>query len=148
MTLFKVSYSKSAVYRAITALKEFDKTFDSELELFPVDNLPPRSSIQHQNISSFFSSKSKAAAKLITSFQNGVIHVILRKYYDGKENHFNKFSKAIIYEVFNYGFMMNFGRQIYKGFSQKKHVDAEFWVKGEEWGRKYIERYEKDEEQK
>ena len=55
MTLFKFSYSKSAVYRAITALKEFDKTYDSELELFPVDNLPPRSSIQHQNISSFFS---------------------------------------------------------------------------------------------
>ena len=148
MTLFKVSYSKSTVYRAITALKEFDKIYDSELELFPVDNLPPKSSIQHQKISSFFSSKSKAAAKLITSFQNGVIHVILRKYYDGKENQFNKFSKVVLYEVFNYGFMTNFGKLMYKGFSQKKHVDPEFWVKGENWGREYIKRYEIDEEQK
>ena len=67
---------------------------------------------------------------------------VLMHYYDGKQSHFDAYTKKVFYEAFNEGFMRNYAKMLLKQYNDKKNLNPSFWVKGEAWGKEFINSYE------
>ena len=139
--MFGNSFSDLAVDEASKTIADFDRDSDEQMILFPVEGVPSASEVQI-NKDTFLKYKKKQSLSLKHySFKLGVMHSILRHYFDGKEKHFMKYAKEAIFKTYNHGFMANFGKSVLKTYKRKDVRNNIFWEKGENWGKDYINRY-------
>ena len=142
--MFGKSYTDGAVHRASAMFKDFNYGFENRLLDYPVEGLPELSEIQIDGVMDALTPNSprKEAAKKRMSFTNGALNAILMHYYDGKQSHFDAYTKKVFYEAFNEGFMRNYAKMLLKQYNDKKNLNPSFWVKGEAWGKEFINSYE------
>lgn len=142
--MFGKSYTDGAVHRASAMFKDFNYGFENRLLDYPVEGLPELSEIQVDSVMDALTPNSprKEAAKKRMSFTNGALNAILMHYYDGKQGHFDDYTKKVFYEAFNEGFMRNYAKMLLKQYNDKKNLNPSFWVKGESWVKEFINSYE------
>lgn len=132
------------MHRASAMFKDFNYGFENRLLDHPVEGLPELSEMQVDGVMDALTPNSprKEAATKRLSFTNGALNAILMHYYDGKQGHFDAYTKKVFYEAFNEGFLRNFAKMLLKQYNDKKNFNPSFWVKGEVWGKDFIKSYE------
>lgn len=139
--MFGKSFSQYAVERATIHLTCLDERSNDLFILFPPMQ-GEHSDKDNKNSSDEFIKiyNNEPAEKL--AFAAGFSHTICAHFFDGKSHHLDEFIKRVIIKTFNYGFMMNMGKSMNKGFSNAKYTNPEYYKLGCAWAQKsYIEKF-------
>ena len=93
--MFGNSFSDLAVDEASKTIADFDRDSDEQMILFPVEGVPSASEVQINKDTFLKYKKKQSLSQKHYSFKCGVMHSILRHYFDGKEKHFMKYETII-----------------------------------------------------
>ena len=111
---FKKSYSKDDVYKIAMQWREIDG--DAEAQ----------ASIPEEGLLRWVKKNPENKRKLHKAF--GIQYGFIAGNYKGEPKDFDSFFKEVIYKTHNYGFMMNYGKSIYKSHIRlKKKMDEDYF---------------------
>lgn len=68
----------------------------------------------------------------------GIMHGIVSGKYKGKASDFDKYFKSVIIKAFNYGFLMNFGKTMYKDHMKLRNKMDEDYFSGVNEGKEQV----------
>jgi len=91
---------------------------------------------ENSNLDAFNVNKISSARNFLL-FQNGIILKILEHCFDGTSSDFKKFEKEAIIKAGDYGFMMKFGKTLYKDYVKGKANYSEYKNSGIKWAAEF-----------
>ncbi len=133
--MFGKKYSADSVRRASEHIKYYD---ENKYDIF--DAFPPKLVDEFNKDMSgktILNKEFRQDKDNNFQFGMGVCIKILEYFYEGDVKHSENFYKDSIYKAFNQGFMMNFGKTMYKGFCKARKKPSKFFFAGENWSDKY-----------
>ena len=134
--MFGNQSSKDSVRRAVTRIREYEKSQYELFKLFPPyidlnNNLDPN----HRK--SLLDKEVRKNRQIEDHFNKGVITAILEYFFDGDEKYRDEFYKKTIIDSFNFGFLANDGKSYYKGFLDARQKPTLYIDAGETWAKNF-----------
>ena len=135
--MFGKSFSNEAVEIAVKYIRLFDDNPDELFDLHEPQQLTQSWPNSENEIFDFRDTYNKDTNFVRLSFGLGVISVITQHFFDGKTKHLTAYEKAVVISAFNRGFLVNFGKSVYRTYSNPKYEGSQFYLFGKLWGKKY-----------
>ena len=121
--MFGNSYSNQAIEDAVYQVRYFDDNTETLLGAFPTDNYDEFILIHRDN------------PMVRLAFGFGVVTAISNYYFDGKPKALDEFIKKVIIKSFNYGILLNEGKNVFKTFKKPEYRNSEYFFLGSRWAR-------------
>ena len=140
--MFSKSFSNEAVEIAVKYIRLFDDNPDALFDLHEPQQLTQSWPNSENEILDFRDTYNKDTNFVRLSFGLGVISVITQHFFDGKTKHLTAYEKAVVISAFNRGFLANYGKNVYRTYSNSKYAESLFYRFGQLWGKKcYIDKF-------